>query len=161
MPGSHAAEGLNFSGRIKQISRNFHICLRQVSESEIAFSDTFGWPAGSVLTGDCIFKSVGKDKARVTARFRITTRISSMTIRGWKNAIRIFLILIPVAWFLYGLLLNSGISESTTLKYVTIASLFLTIGLIYCSLVLWGYSGRIKIFLKNFSEALGVGNEWI
>lgn len=104
MPGSSDAKGISFSGRIKQISKNFHICLQQESESEIAFSDTFGWSGGSVLTGGCIFKSVSKYNTHVTAKFRITTRIISMSIRGWKTVIRIFLLLIPIAWFLYGLL---------------------------------------------------------
>lgn len=158
MPGAVASEGISFSGRIKQVSKKNQICLRQVSESEIAFSDSVGWPVGNVLTGDCIFKSGSKDETQVIAKFKIG--ISS--IKMWKAAIWISLLLNPiVAWFLYGFLLDSGISESTALKATIFASLFLIIiGPVFLGLELWRISGKIKIFLINFSEALGVDDEW-
>ena len=37
MPGSSDAKGISFSGRIKQISKNIHICFQQETESKIAF----------------------------------------------------------------------------------------------------------------------------
>ena len=163
MPGSRAAEGISFSGRIKQISRTFHIGLKQVSESEISFSDTFGWPGAIVVTGDLIFKRVSSNKTQATAIFRLITRASTMSIRWRKIVIWVFLLLIPVAaWFLNGELLDRGIKKDISLKITTIASLLLLItGPIFSSLVLWWASKRIKIFLTNFSEALGVGDKWI
>ena len=158
MPGSSDSEGISFSGRIKQVSKKTHICLSQVSESEIKFSDSIGWPVGNVLTGDCIFNSVSKNNTQVTAKFKMG--ISS--IKTWKAAVWILLVFIPVAaWFLYEFMLDSGTPERIALKITVLASLILTIiGPILIGFELWQTSGKIKIFLANFSNALGVGNDW-
>ena len=163
MPGSHGAEGIYFSGRIKQISKRKHIYLQQASDSEIAFSDTHEWRF-LVLSGYCIFKSVSKNKTEVTAKFRIRT----MTINTWKVLIPLCILLFifsssVAAWFVYWPLLDSGLKGYLSREVILLSCLlvFLLIWPIYGSLLLWLNSGKVKIYLKNFSDALGVGNEWV
>lgn len=163
MPGSHGAEGVYFSGRIKQISKRQQLYLRQASESEIAFSDTFEWRL-LMLSGYCIFKPVSKNKTEVTAKFKIKT----MTINTWKVLISLcfslFLLSAPAAaWFLYRPLLESGIKGylSREVILITFPLLFLLLWPVYGSLILWLNSGKVKIYLKNISDALGVGDDWV
>lgn len=158
MPGSAAAEGVYFSGRIKRVSKSTHIYLQQVSESEIKFSDSISWSDRAMLAGECIFNSLDKYDTQITAKFRIGTT----SINVFKIAIWTLLPLIPVAaWFLYRLLLDTGTNENLALEITIIAGLFSLITPILISLILWLNSGRIKKFLEQFSEALGVGNKWI
>ena len=73
-----------------------------------------------------------------------------------------FLLLIPAAaWVLHNLLLDSGTPERIAMKITLIAGLVLIMIAIFVALELWRISGKIKIFLVNFSEALGTGNVWI
>lgn len=162
MPGSHDAEGIYFSGRIKQISKRKQIYLRQTSDSEIAFSDTFEWRL-LMLSGYCTFKSVSENKTQVTAKLSIRT----MTIKAWKNSISIcillFLLSIPAAvWFVYLPLIDSGMKGDISREVIITSCLllFLFIWPIYGSLLLWFNSGKVKIYLKNISDALGVKPEW-
>ncbi len=158
MPGSHESEGVFFSGRIKQVSKRSHIYFQQVSESEISFSDSLNWRDKTMLLGKCIFKPLGKYNTQITAKFRI----GLTQIKIFKAVIWLFLLLIPVAsWFLYRLLLDSEMQEDIALKLTILGSIFLIIIAIFMSLILWLNSGKIKTFLAHFSEALGVGNEWV
>ena len=155
MPGARHEEGATLYSKVTPAVVRNQVCLRQLSETQIEFSESFGGLGNLEIFGVCNFDSVSENKTQVTAKFQM----GANSIGSLKFILGIIIVLIPViAWFLYKFLLDSGAPENTALTIPIAASLVLVIVI---SLEFWHISSKIKFFQKKISDALGVDVEWV